>query len=128
MVGGIDLPAHHVARLEVHEPVGPRAHRPEIGRSLARLRAPVGLEEMLGQDHAAEAAEGVGPVRGRLLEDHLDRVTAELLHPLDVLVGADRGGRGGRVSRVLPGEDHVVGREGPAVVPGDTLLELPGDM
>ena len=55
-----------------------------------------------------------------------DRVVVDLLDH-DVLVVGDRDRCRRRILRVLPVEDDVVGGEGLAVVPGDALLELPGD-
>ena len=126
MVARVQLAADDVARLEVDEPVGPGADRLEVARRFPRLGALERLEEVLGQDHAAHAHERIGPERRRLGERHLDRVAVDLVD-LEVLVGADGVGRGGRVGRVLPGEDAVVGRERLAVVPRHALLELPGD-
>ena len=68
VVGRVQLAAHDVARLEVHEPVGTGADRLEVGRRLARLVALEGREQVLGDDHAAHAHEGVGPERRRLGE------------------------------------------------------------
>src|SRR5215207_183607 len=101
VIVGVDLAAHHVARLEVD------------------------VEQVLRDQHAAGADEGVGPERRRLLERHLDAVAVELLD-LAVLVAADRRRGDRRVAGVFPVEDAVIGGERLAVVPGDVALELPG--
>ena len=68
VVVGIELAPDDVARLEVDEPVGPGADRLEVGRRVARLGADVVGEQVLRDDHAARADEGVGPERRRLGE------------------------------------------------------------
>ena len=82
----VELAPDDVAGLEVDEPVGAGADRLQVGRRLARLAALEGLEQVLGDDHAVDAAEGVGPERRRLLEGDLDGVAVELVDLLDVLV------------------------------------------
>ena len=74
-----------------------------------------------------DAAERVGPERGRRLVGDLGRVRVELVDPRDVSIRPGRHRQGGRVGGVLPGEDDVVGREGFAVVPLHTLLQLHRD-
>src|SRR5262249_53993944 len=127
VIGRVQLAADDIAGLEVDELVRARADRLEVGRRLPRLAALERLEHGLGDDHAAVAAEAVRPERRRVLEGQLDRVAVELVDPRDVLVRADRGGRGRGIGRVLPVEHDVVGRERFAVVPDDVLLQLPGD-
>src|SRR5206468_2400273 len=127
VIGGINLAPTEVAGPEIHEAVGSRPDRLQVGRRLPRPVALEGLEQMLRNDHAARPAEGVEPEWGRVLERELDRVIVELLDPLDVTVGGDRHRRGRRVGCILPVEDEIVGRERLSVVPADTALELPGD-
>ena len=76
----------------------------QVGRRLARLAALVRFEQVLGDDHAAHAAERVRPERRRPLERDPDGVGVDLLD-LDVLVGRDVDGGGGGIGDVLPGED-----------------------
>ena len=120
-----ELALDHVAGFEVDEPIGSGADRLEIRRRLARLAASEAVVEMLGDDHPAHADEGISPERRGLFEVDLDGVAVDLLD-LHVLVGANGHGRGGRVGRVLPVEDDVIGGERLTVVPLDALLELPG--
>ena len=114
----------HVAGLEIDKHVGPGADRLQVGRRIARLAAGVVGEQVLRNDHAEGADEGVGPERRRLVEDHADGEVVELLD-LDILVAADRDGGGVRIVRVFPGEDDVIGGERLAVMPFDALLQLP---
>jgi hypothetical protein len=81
---------------------------------------------VLGQDGAKGAGHGLGPEGRGLGVGDAHGVRIELLD-LQVLVGGHGDCGRGRVARVGGREDHVVGREGLAVVPGDALLELPGD-
>ena len=121
----IDHAGDHVARLEVLEHVGAGADRLEVGRRVARLGAHIVGIQVLGDDHALGADEGVGPERRRLVELDAHRVVVDLLDD-DVLEVGD-GDRGGcRVLRIFPVEDDVVGRERLAVVPLHALLQLPG--
>src|SRR2546427_383681 len=55
VIGRVQFALDEVARLEVGEPVGPGAHRLQVGRRLPRLRALEALEEVLGEDHPAHA-------------------------------------------------------------------------
>ena len=126
VVARIGLAAQHVTRLEIDELVRPGAHWLDVGRVLARLGAAVLGKQVLRHDHAHGADEGLGPEGRGLGEGDAHRVGVDLLD-LDVAVDGHVDGGGGRVAAVLPVEDHVVGREGLAVVPGDALLELPGD-
>src|SRR6266850_1247459 len=57
VIGRVQLALDHVARLEIHEAIGPGADRLEVGRRLARLVALELAEQMLGEDHAAHADE-----------------------------------------------------------------------
>ena len=125
VVIGIDLAPDGVAWLEIHEPEGAGADRLEVGGRLARAGAPVRFEQVLGDDHAAEAAERVRPERLRRGEDELHRMAIELLDALDRAVRAVRDGGGSRIGDELPVEDHVVGGERTAVVPGHATLEAP---
>jgi hypothetical protein len=59
VVVGVDFTAHHVARLEVDELVGPGAHRLEVGRRLARLGARVGAKWCLGRIMPSAATKAV---------------------------------------------------------------------
>src|SRR5207245_1979677 len=83
--------------LEVDEAIGARAHRLQVGRRLARLGAPIGVEEVPGDDHASRAAERIEPERRGVLEHELRGVAVDLLDPLDVAVGGARDRRGRRV-------------------------------
>src|SRR5262249_61819909 len=49
----------------------------------------------------------------------------ELLDAVDIFILAAAGGGRGRVDGILPGEDHIVGGEGCAVVPNHPLFEAP---
>src|SRR5262249_32623758 len=49
----------------------------------------------------------------------------ELLDAADIFILAAAGGGRGRVDGILPGEDHIVGGEGFAVVPNHPLFEAP---
>src|SRR5262249_11787164 len=113
-----------VARLEFDEPVRAGADRLQIARRFARLCADIVAEMMLRQDLADRADEGVGPKRGRALEDDLDGVVVDLLDS-DILVGPRGVGRGREIRGVLPGKDDVVGGEGLAIMPFHALLQLP---
>ena len=125
VIARVELRPDRVAGLEIHVPVRPGAHRLEIGGRLAGLGAPERLEDVLREDHAAVAAEGVGPERGRLGEAEAHRMAVERLRALDRAV-APRGHRGRRgVGGVLPVEDDVFGGERLPVVPLDALLEPP---
>ena len=121
----IDLAGHQVARVERLELERPCAHRFQVGRSVARLAAAVLPEQVLGNDHAVEADEGIRPERCRLGEDHLDGMVVDLLDlDVDIAAGGDRGGRG--ILAVFPVEHEIVGRERLAVVELHSLLDLPG--
>src|SRR5437867_3614219 len=126
VVGRVQFGMDRVAGLEVHAAVRPGADRLKVGGRLTGLRAFVGLEEMLG-NYGAPAAERVRPERHGLVEADFHGVVVELLHLLDFAVGADARGGGGGIDGILPIEDHVIGGERLAVVPGHALLELPND-
>ena len=111
-------------RLVLDDAVGTGADRRQVGGRLAALRAGVVAEHVLGQDRARRADEGVGPERRRPRELHDHRVLVDLLDH-DVLVGAAGHRRRRGIARIIPGEDHVVGGERPAVVPGDAGLDFP---
>ena len=93
MVGGVDLAAHQVARLELDELVRAGADRLQVGGRLARLGADEGLEHVLGQQprpSACVAQIGVGFVNSKRT------VSASILvDALTSVVGAeaDRGRR-----------------------------------
>ncbi len=123
----VQLAAHDVAGLEVHEAIRPGADGFEVGGRLTRLRPRERLEHVLGDDLPAVAAEGVGPEGLGLLEDHLDGVAIELVDAADLAVRAAGHGSGGGVGDVVIVEDHIVGGKGLAVVPGHVALEAPGD-
>src|SRR5215469_13117444 len=122
MVHAVDLSVKYVARLEIHETVWTRPHRPEIRGSLTRFIATKGFEDVAWQDHAGGAAERICPIRSRSLEDDLHRVIVKAIDVIDTLVGARTGRRRRRVGGVLPRENNVVGRERASVVPGDTAF------
>ena len=122
----VDLAADDVAGLEVHESIWPGADGGEIRGGLARLGAPVRVEEVLGDDLSSGAAERVEPVGRRVLEDHPSGMTVDLLDPLDVPVRGNGHGRGRGIGGVFPVEDEIVDGERLSVVPGDSALELPG--
>ena len=127
VVAGVHLGADQVARPEVDEAVGPGADGLEVGGGFARLRASERLEEVLWDDHAPVAAEGVGPEGLGLVEHHLDGVAVQLLDAADLTVRAAGHGGGRWIRDVLPVEDDVVGGEGLAIVPGDALFQIPRD-
>jgi hypothetical protein len=125
VIGRVELAAHGIAGLELDEPISAGADGTQVRRRLARLRPFERLEDVLGDDHAAGAAEGVGPERCRPLEHDLDGVRIEPVHTVDLAIRRERPRGGGRVGRVLPVEDDVVGGQGLAVVPDDAFLEVP---
>ena len=88
VVARIELRPDRVARLEVAVAVGARADRLEVGGRLAGPAAPEPFEHVLGDDHAAVPAEGVGPERHRLGEDEPHRVGVERLRALDGAVAS----------------------------------------
>ncbi len=128
LIGHVAAPmgfgANRVTRLEFDTAVGAGAHRLDVGRALARSGTGVFGKHMLGQDHAEVAGEGLGPEGRRLGEDHAHGVRIDVLD-LDVAIDADGVSRACRICGVGPGKKHLVGREGLAVVPGHTTLELP---
>src|SRR5262249_30749157 len=99
----------------------------EVVWGVARLRALVLADQVLGEDVAVAAGVGHLPEWRRVLEVHLDRVVVDLVDRADVRIRAQRGGGGRLVDDVFVGEDDIVRGEGLAVVPGDILLQLPGD-
>ena len=103
---------------------GPGADRLQVGWRSRVTCLRCSRRDVLRDDHAIGADEGVGPERRRLVEDHPDGVVVELLD-LDIPVAADRDGRGVRIFRVFPGKDDVVGSERLAVMPFNALLQLP---
>ena len=127
MVGRVELGLHDVAGPEVHDAVGAGAHGLQVRRRLPGLGALEILEHVLGQDHAAVAAEGVGPEGLGPVERDLDGVAIDLVDPRDLAIRAHGHGGGARVGHELPREDHVVGAERLAVVPAHVLLQAPGD-
>ncbi len=122
----VDLAADDVARLEVDEHVRTGADRREICRRLARAGALVLFEQVLRDDRVARADKRVGPERRRLFEVDLDRQVVDFGN-LDVLIGADRRRRGGRIGGVLPVEHAVIGGKRLAVVPFDARFQFPDD-
>ncbi len=127
VIGGVRLPPHRVARLEVDEAVRSGPDRLQVGGRLAALGPPERVEDMLGENSAAVAAEGIGPERLGLVEGDLDGVAVDPVDLRDLVVGAAAHRGGGRVGDELVGEDHVVGGDRLAVVPGHALLEAPRD-
>ena len=81
---------------------------------------------MLGDDHAAHADKGVGPVGGRLLKDHLQRMIVDLLD-LDVAIGGDVIGSRVGIGRILPIEQAIIGCERLPIMPFHVLLQGPSD-
>ncbi len=77
----IEFAAHHVARLEVDEPVRAGADRLEVRRRVAGFCARVVGVEVFRNDHAAHADEGVGPERRRLVEQDAHRVASRPSRP-----------------------------------------------
>ncbi len=126
VVVGVDLAAHHVARLEIDELVRPGANRLQVRRGFARLGADVWSEQVLRNDHPFGGDKGRRPKRRRLLERNQDGVRINF-GDRHVLVDAARDRCSGRIARVLPGENAIVGREWRAVVPFDALLQPPAD-
>ena len=49
----------------------------------------------------------------------------ELVDAVDIFISDAAGGGGGRVGGELPGEDHIFGRKGVAVMLDHPLLEAP---
>ena len=95
--------AHHVAGAELDEFVGAGADRREVGGRVARLRPHVVGVDVLGQQHAVAAHEGVGPEGRGLGEQHLHGQVVDLLDG-DVAIGRDGDAGRGRILDVLPGE------------------------
>ena len=118
VVRRVELGPHDVAGPEVHDAVGAGAHGLQVRRRLPGLGALEILEHVLGHDHAAVAAEGVGPEGLGPAERDLDGVAIDLVDPRDLAIRAHGHGGGARVGHELPREDHVVGTERLAVVPG----------
>ena len=79
VVARVELGAHDVAGPEVDDAVGARPDGLEVGGRLAGVGALVRLEHVLGQDHAAVAAEGVGPEGLGPREGDLDGVAVGLV-------------------------------------------------
>src|SRR6266850_6180560 len=117
----------HVPRLEVDHRVGSCADGLQVIRGVASLLSFIGADEMLGEDLATHATEGVIPERRGFPEHDSDRMLIEGIDVLNIYVAAtgDRTGRG--VSGILPGEDDIVSREGCTIVPDDPLFQVPGD-
>src|SRR5207245_5441310 len=114
-----------VAWLEIDEAVRTGPDGSQVRGRLARFAALERLEDVAWQDHAGRAAERVGPVRCRALEDELHGIVVDALDPIDALIGSGARRRRRGIGGVLPREDHIVGRERPPVVPRDTALEAP---
>src|SRR5439155_20613441 len=125
VVPGVDLGPDEIAGLELHELVGPGAARLDHADGLARAGALERLEDMAGEQPVA--GEDDRPEGLRLLVDDLDGVAVELVDARHLLEPGARAGGVGGIDGELPVEDHVVSREGRAVVPGDVALEPPSD-
>jgi hypothetical protein len=118
----IDLIEHHIPRSEFDDLVRPGAYRLEVVRCLARALPCVLGEEVLGQNLPAA---GFVPARVWVGKHHLDCLVVELLDATDIFIHPAAGGGRSRVGGILTGEDHIVGREGPAIVPDHPLFEAP---
>ena len=126
MVVRVDGIEPDIPWLEIDDLVRSGAHRLEVIRGMARLLPGVLGKEVPGQNDTP-TTEGVIPERGGFLEHDLDGMIIELVDALDVFIAATGDGSGGGVGDILPGEDHIVGGAGRAIVPGDPLLQAPGD-
>ena len=126
MVGLVALAAQRIAGAEIDEGVRARADRGEVRRRVAGFRSRVVGEQVLRDDAAGLADEGIGPERRRLGEGHLDGEVVDLVDR-HVLVAADRRRGRGRILRILPREDEIVGGHGLAVLPLRPRLQLPHD-
>ena len=115
MVVRVDLGPDEVAGLELHELVGPGADRLDHADRVARAGALERLEDVAGEQPVA--GEHHLPERLGLLEDDLDGVAVELLDARHLVEAGARAGGVGGIDGELPVEDHVVRREGRAVVP-----------
>ena len=73
VVVAIELSRDQVARVEGDEPIWPGSDRFQVCRRVARFVAFEGLEQVLGDDHAAGANEGVGPERRRPCKQNTHR-------------------------------------------------------
>ena len=125
VVRRVDLGPDPVARLELHQLVGPGADRLHHADGVARAGALERLEDVPGQEAAAR--EDGAPERLRLLVDDLDGVLVQLVDAGHLLEGAARARDVGGIDGERPVEDHVVGGEGDTVVPHDAFLEPPDD-
>src|SRR5436190_1562917 len=92
VIFGVDFAAQHVARLEVDELVRASADRLQVGRRVAGFCAAMVRKQMLRDQHAARADEGIRPERRRLVEQHFDREVVEFF-AFEILVGAMRHAR-----------------------------------
>ena len=101
VVVGIELAADQVARLELDEFVGAGADGLEVVRRLAGLGALVVREQMLRDDAAVGPDKGIGPERGRLVEQDADGEVIDLFDG-DVAVDADGDRRGGGIAWRIP--------------------------
>src|SRR5712691_8519836 len=126
MVVRVDGIEPDIPWLEIDDLVRSGAHRLEVIRGMARLLPGVLGKEVPGQNDTP-TTEGVIPERGGFLEHDLDGMVIELIDAPDVFIAATGNSSGGRVGDVLPGEDHIGGGAGLAIVPGDPLFEAPGD-
>ena len=126
VVARVDHAAQHVTRLEVQEFVGACAHGLEVSGCITRGGPFESAKHMFGNDHACGTAKRVRPKWRSLRVLDTDRVAVDL-GDLDVFVGASGVSGCGRIQSVFVGEHHIVGCEGPAVVPLHISLQLPGD-
>src|SRR5215469_13833017 len=70
MISGVALASDEVARFELDEPVRAGSYRLQVCRSIARIRAFVGLEQMFWNDHAEAGDKRGGPEGRRLFEQN----------------------------------------------------------
>ena len=110
--------------LKLHHPVGSRTDGLESSRAPPARRTPGATGRRRGKQ--AVPREGPQSQKGWVFFKTTFTVWRRAVHARDVVVGGATVGGGGRIGRELPVEDHVVGGEGGAVVPGDALaLEPP---
>ena len=124
MVVGIDLAGHEISGAKITEHVAAGADRLQVRQCLARLGALIGLEQVLRDDHAGHAHEGIGPERRGPGEGDANGVAVDLLGA-DVTIAADCYGCGGGIGSIFPIENHVIGGEGLTIVPLNVALQLP---
>src|SRR6202007_1802468 len=68
MKGRISFASDKIARFELDKSIRAGSHRLQVCRSVARIGALVGVEEMFRDDHAGVGDEDTGPEWCRLFE------------------------------------------------------------